>query len=114
MRNKGRKVVLVPLPPAVSGVVDRAAGDLSTGPVLPNRRGVRMGRHAATRRLSQLAAAAGVRPRRMHPPKAGVDVRSGRIAPRDADPRTTMRDDRARKNFDRQPCDIAACMSYGT
>jgi len=65
--GKGGKVVLVPLPPAVSRAVDRAAGERAAGPLLLNRRGVRMDRHAATRRLRQLAAVAGVRLPRMHP-----------------------------------------------
>jgi integrase/recombinase XerD len=35
----GGKVVLVPLPSAVSRAVDRAAGERTTGPLLLNRRG---------------------------------------------------------------------------
>ena len=65
--GKGGKVVLVPLPPAVGRAVDTAAGERSTGPILLNRRGNRMDRHAATRRLKHLAAIAGVRMPRMHP-----------------------------------------------
>jgi integrase/recombinase XerD len=34
---------------------------------------------------------------------AGVDLRDVQIAARHADPRTTMRYDRARKNLDRHP-----------
>ncbi len=34
---------------------------------------------------------------------AGVDLRDVQIAARHADPRTTMRYDRARKNLDQQP-----------
>jgi len=45
VRGKGRKVVLVPLPPAVSLAVDRAAEEHPAGPLLLNRRGVRMDRH---------------------------------------------------------------------
>jgi len=126
VRGKGGKVVLVPLPPAVSRTVDRAAGERSTGPLLLNSRGVRMDRHAATRRLRQLAAVAGVRLPRMHPHMlrhtfvttmldAGVDLRDVQIAARHADPRTTMRYDRARKNLDRHPNYIlAAYMASGT
>ncbi len=54
VRGKGGKVVLVPLPPAVSRAVDRAAGGRPAGPLLLNRRGTRMDRHAATRRLRHL------------------------------------------------------------
>lgn len=46
---------------------------------------------------------------------AGVDLRDVQIAARHADPRTTMRYDRARQNLDRHPNDIlAAYMSSGT
>ncbi len=56
VRGKGGKVVLVPLPPAVSRAVDRAAGERPGSPLLLNRRGVRMDRHAGTRRLRRLAS----------------------------------------------------------
>jgi len=58
--GKGTKVVLVPLPPAVGRAIDRATGSRTRGPVLLNRRGTRMDRHAATRRLHQLAGTAGI------------------------------------------------------
>jgi integrase/recombinase XerD len=46
---------------------------------------------------------------------AGVDLRNVQIAARHADPRTTMRYDRARKNLDRHPNYIlAAYMASGT
>jgi site-specific recombinase XerD len=65
--GKGTKVVLLPLPPAVSRAIDRAAGSRRTGPILLNCRGTRMDRHAATRRLRQLASNAGVITARTHP-----------------------------------------------
>ena len=126
VRGKGNKVVLVPLPPAVARAVERARGERDTGPLLLNRRGTRMDRHSATRRLHRLAADAGVRLPRMHPHMlrhtfvttmldAGVDLRDVQIAARHADPRTTMRYDRARKNLDRHPNYIlAAYMASGT
>jgi integrase/recombinase XerD len=82
--------------------------------------------HAATRRLRRLASAAGVRMPRMHPYMlrhtyvttmldAGVSLRDVQIAARHADPKTTMRYDRARKNLDRQPNYIlAAYAASGT
>jgi site-specific recombinase XerD len=46
---------------------------------------------------------------------AGVDLRDVQIAARHADPRTTMRYDRAWQNLDRNPNYIlAACMASGT
>jgi integrase/recombinase XerD len=65
--GKGHKIVLVPMPPAVARAVDRAVADRPSGPILLNRRGGRMDRHAATRRLRNLQATAGVRIARMHP-----------------------------------------------
>ena len=96
------------------------------GPILLNSRGARMDRHAATRRLRRLAETAGVRIARPHLHMlrhtfvitmldAGVDLRDVQIAARHADPRTTMRYDRARKNLDRHPNHIlAAFMASGT
>jgi integrase/recombinase XerD len=46
---------------------------------------------------------------------AGIDLRDVQIAARHADPRTTMRYDRARQNLDRHPHYIlAAYMASGT
>jgi len=78
------------------------------------------------RLLRRLAQTAGVHLSRIHPHMlrhtfvttmldAGVDLRDVQIAARDADPRTTMRYDRARKNLDRHPNYIlAAYMASGT
>ena len=115
-----------PLPPAVGRAIDRAVGDRARGPVLLNRNGSRMDRHAATRRLQRLADTAGVRMPRMHPHvlrhtyvatmlDAGVSLRDVQIAARHADPKTTMRYDRARKNLDRHPNEtLATFMASGT
>jgi integrase len=124
--GKGAKVVLVPLPPAVGRALDRAIGDRNSGPIMLNRRGARMDRHCATRRLRRLAEISVVQLPRMHPHMlrhtfvttmldAAVDLRDVQIAARHADPRTTMRYDRARKNLDRHPNYIlAAYMASGT
>ena len=64
--GKGSKVVQVPLPPAVSRAIDRAAGLRDRGPILLNTRGARMDRHAAARRLRRLAQATGLRTK-VHP-----------------------------------------------
>src|SRR5215831_2010535 len=124
--GKGTKVVLIPLPPAVGRAIDKAVGTRTGGPILLNSRGTRMDRHTATRRLRRLADAAGVRIARAHPHMlrhtfvttmldAGVNLRDVQIAARHADPRTTMRYDRARKNLDRHPNYIlAAYMASGT
>ena len=124
--GKGTKVVQIPLPPAVGRAIDQAIGARTGGPILLNSRGTRMDRHAATRRLRRLARSAGIEVTRAHPHMlrhtfvttmldAGVDLRDVQIAARHADPRTTMRYDRARKNLDRHPNYIlAAYMASGT
>jgi integrase/recombinase XerD len=104
--GKGDKIALVPLPPAVGRAIERAIDDRVCGPILRSRTGSRMDRHCPTRRLRALAAVAGVSTARMHPHMlrhtfvttmldAGVDLRDVQIAARHADPRTTMRYDRA-------------------
>jgi integrase/recombinase XerD len=124
--GKDTKLVLVSLPPAVGRALDRAVDSRIVGPILLNQRGARMDRHCATRRLRALATVSVVRVPRMHPHMlrhtyvttmldAGVDLRDVQIAARHADPRTTMRYDRARTNLDRHPNYIlAACMASGT
>jgi integrase/recombinase XerD len=73
----------------------------------------------------QILIPGGVHAARMHPHMlrhtfvttmldAGVDLRDVQIAARQADPRTTMRYDRARKSLDRHPNYIlAAYMASG-
>jgi integrase/recombinase XerD len=124
--GNGRRIVLVPPPPAVGRTVHRAVGSRLVGPILFNGRGARIDRHAATRRLRSRAAAAGVRLPRRHPQMlrhtfvttmlhAGVDLRDLQTATRHADPRTTIRYHRARKNLNRHPNHIlAAYMASGT
>jgi site-specific recombinase XerD len=124
--GKGNRITLVPLPPAVGRAIEHAVDDRTTGPILRNIHGRRMDRHAATRRLRRLAEVSVVRLPRMHPHMlrhtfvttmldAGVDLRDVQIAARHADPRTTMRYDRARNNLDRHPNYIlAAYMASGT
>jgi site-specific recombinase XerD len=126
LRACGKGTKVVPLPPAVGRAIDTAVGARTSGPILLNSRGVRMDRHAAARRLRRLSESAGVRITRPHPHMlrhtfvttmldAGVDLRDVQIAARHADPRTTMRYDRARKNLDRHPNYIlAAYMASGT
>jgi integrase/recombinase XerD len=126
VHDKGDKVVLVPLPPAVGRAIERAIDERTAGAILLTSRGTRMDRHCATRRLRRLAEQTGVKLLRMHPHMlrntfvttmldAGVDLRDVQIAARHADPRTTMRYDRARNNLDRRPNYIlAAYMASGT
>ncbi len=83
-----------------------------------------MDRHCATRRLHHLADQGGVHIARMHPHMlrhtfvttmldAGVDLRDVQIAARHADPRTTMRYDRARVSLDRHATYIVSTFIAG-
>ena len=112
--GKGGKTVLAQLPPAVARAIDRAVDGRAFGADSAHPRRHRMDRHAATRRLRRLTEQTGVRLPRMHPHMlrhtfvttmldAGVDLRDVQIAARHADPRTTMRYDRAHTNLDRHP-----------
>jgi integrase len=114
VHGKGDKTALVPLPPAVNRALERAINGRSSWPIPRTRRGTRTHRHCATRRLSRLATTAGVTSARMHPHMlrhtfvttmldAGVDLRDVQIAARHADPRTTMRYDRAREESRGRP-----------
>jgi integrase/recombinase XerD len=124
VHGKGDKVVLVPLPPAVGRAIERAVEERTAGAILLTSGGTRMDRHCGTRRLRRLAEQTGVKLPRMHMLRhtyvttmldAGVDLRDVQIAARHADPRTTMRYDRARKNLDRHANYIlAAYMASGT
>lgn len=124
--GKGGKVVDVPLPPAVGRAIDRAVDHRTGGPILRSSTGHRMDRHCATRRLHALARTGGLSGVNVHPHMlrhtyvttmldAGVDLRDVQIAARHADPRTTMRYDRARNNLDRHANYVlAAFMASGT
>jgi len=126
--GKGTKIVLIPLPPAVSQAIDRAASNRTRGPILLNSRRTRMDRHAATR-LRRLAGIAGIKIARAHPhmlphtfvttmpvstqePASGTS-RSPPATPTRAPPCATPK--RARQNLDRHPNYIlAAYMASGT
>ena len=122
--GKGAKIVLVPLPPAVGRAIDPAIGDRARGPVLLNRRGARMDRHAATR-----ACATSPKPPASKSPehirtcsatlrhdhaRCRVDLRDVRSPP--ATPTRAPRCDMTGpKNLDRHPNYIlAAYMASGT
>ena len=48
--GQGRQVVLVPLPPAVAGAIERFIDERTAGPILLTSRGTRMDRHCPARR----------------------------------------------------------------
>jgi site-specific recombinase XerD len=109
--GKGGKPASVPLPVPVARALDLARADRENGPLLRTRTGHRMDRHAATRLVRATCRAAGITSR-ISPHSlrhtyvtqlldAGASLRDVQIGARHADPRITMRYDRARLQLDR-------------
>jgi integrase/recombinase XerD len=109
--GKGDKPAVVPLPPRTVDAVRSALADRQAGPLLLTRTGGRMTRGAAARIVTRLAVAAGI-DKHLTPHSlrhsaitaalnAGVALRDVQEFARHADPRTTIRYDRARHSLDR-------------
>jgi site-specific recombinase XerD len=124
IRRKGGKIVTIPLAPRTSRAVDLCVGERDEGPILLNRDGTRrLDRHAATRIVKRLAKRGGIEtPISPHSLRhsfitaaldAGVALRDVQEAASHADPRTTMRYDRARGSLDRHATYIVATYVAG-
>ena len=121
--RKGAKTVLVPLAPRTARAVDLAVGERSEGPLFLGPDGHRLDRHAAARIVRRIARRAGIT-KRVGPHTlrhafitaaldAGVPLRDVQEAASHADPRTTMRYDRARVSLDRHATYIVATFIAG-
>ena len=121
--RKGGKIVTVPLAPRTARAVDLAVGDRSQGPILLGDDGERLDRHAASRIVHRIARHAGLN-KRVGPHTlrhafitaaldTGVPLRDVQEAASHADPRTTMRYDRARVSLDRHATYIVATFIAG-
>jgi site-specific recombinase XerD len=122
-RRKGGKTVLMPLAPRTARAVDLAIGERLGGPIFLGRDGRRLDRHAAARIVRRLARKAGI-VKRVGPHTlrhafitaaldAGVPLRDVQEAASHADPRTTMRYDRARVSLDRHATYIVSAFIAG-
>jgi site-specific recombinase XerD len=122
-RRKGGKIVLMPLAPRTARAVDLAIGERFSGPIFVGRDGQRLDRHAAARIVRRLARKAGI-VKRVGPHTlrhafitaaldAGVPLRDVQEAASHADPRTTMRYDRARVSLDRHATYIVSAFIAG-
>jgi len=121
--RKGGKVVTVPLAPRTARTVDLAIGERLSGPIFVSANGRRFDRHAAGRVVRRVARRAGVdKPIGPHTLRhafitaaldAGVPLRDVQEAASHADPRTTMRYDRARVSLDRHATYIVATYVAG-
>ena len=106
VHRKGGKTVTIPLAPRTARAIDLAVGERFDGPIFLGHNGARMTRDAAAQVVRRLARVAGIS-KRVGPHSlrhsfitaardAGVPLRDVQEAASRADPRTTMRYDRAR------------------
>jgi len=123
IQRKGGKVVTVPLAPRTARAIDLAVGERCEGPIFVSDTGRRIDRHAAGRIVRRIARRAGIA-KRVGPHTlrhafitaaldAGVPLRDVQEAASHADPRTTMRYDRARVSLDRHATYIVATFLAG-
>lgn len=116
-------MVTVPLAPRTARAVDLAVGERCEGPIFVGRHGQRLDRHAAARVVHRVAHRAGITkvvgPHALRHAfitaalDAGVPLRDVQEASSHADPRTTMRYDRARVSLDRHATYIVAAVVAG-
>jgi integrase/recombinase XerD len=121
--RKGGKVVTIPLAPRTARAIDLAIGERCEGPVFLTVNGHRLDRHGAGRIVRRVARRAGItKPVGPHTLRhafitaaldAGVPLRDVQEAASHADPRTTMRYDRARASLDRHATYIVAAYIAG-
>jgi site-specific recombinase XerD len=121
--RKGGKVVTIPLAPRTARAIDLAIGERVEGAIFLGQNGERLDRHAAWRIVRRLARKAGINkavgPHTLRHAfitaalDAGVPLRDVQEAARHADPRTTMRYDRARVSLDRHATYIVAAFLAG-
>jgi site-specific recombinase XerD len=121
--RKGGKVVTIPLAPRTARAIDLAVGERTDGPALLAADGRRLDRHGAARIVRRTARRAGI-VKQVGPHTlrhafitaaldAGVPLRDVQEAASHADPRTTMRYDRARTSLDRHATYIVAAYPAG-
>jgi integrase/recombinase XerD len=116
--RKGGKVVTIPLAPRTARAIDLANGERSSGPIFLTADGRRLDRHGAGRIVRRVAHQAGitkaVTPHTLrHAPTSPRPLRDVQEAASHADPRTTMRYDRARGSLDRHATYIVAAYIAG-
>jgi integrase/recombinase XerD len=116
--RKGGKVVTIPLAPRTARAIDLAIGERTEGPLFVTADGRRLDRHGAARVVRRVTSQAGIS-KHVSPHTlrhafitaaldAGVPLRDVQEAASHADPRTTMRYDRARTSLDRHATYIVA------
>jgi integrase/recombinase XerD len=120
--RKGGKVVIIPLAPRTARAIDLAIGERTGGPLFLTADGGRLDRHGAARIVRRVTRRSGIS-KKVGPHTlrhaftaaldAGVPLRDVQEAASHADPRTTMRYDRARTSLDRHATYIVAAFIAG-
>jgi integrase/recombinase XerD len=121
--RKGGKIVTIPMAPRTARAIDLAVGERCEWPIFRRDDGLRLDRHTAGRIVRRVARKAGI-VKRVGPHTlrhafitaaldAGVPLRDVQEAASHADPRTTMRYDRARVSLDRHATYIVATFLAG-
>jgi len=121
--RKGGKVVTIPLAPRTARAIDLAVEERVEGPIFLAPDGGQLDRHGAARVVHRVARRAGIA-KNVGPHTlrhafitaaldAGVPLRDVQEAASHADPRTTMRYDRARGSLDRHATYIVAAYLAG-
>jgi integrase/recombinase XerD len=121
--RKGGKVATIPLAPRTARAIDLAIGERTEGPIFTAPDGSRLDRHGAGRIVRRIARRARIgKPVGPHTLwhafitaalDAGVPLRDVQEAASHADPRTTMRYDRARASLDRHATYVVAAYLAG-
>ena len=121
--RKCGKVVTIPLPPLSARAIDLAIGERCEGPIFRGPDGRRLDRHGAGRIVRRATKWAAItKPEGPHTLRhaftaatldAGVPLRDVQEATSHADPRTTMRYDRARVSLDRHATYIVSASIAG-
>jgi integrase len=121
--REGGKVVTIPLAPRTARAIDLAIGERTEGPLFRSADGRRLDRHGAARIVRRVTRRAGIS-KHVSPHTlrhafitaaldAGVPLRDVQEAASHADPRSTMRYDRARTSLDRHATYIVAAFIAG-
>ena len=121
--RKGGKTVTMPLAPRTARAIDLVVGERFEGTILYGNHGGGLDRHAAARIVRRIGKAAGIN-KHIGPHTlrhgfitaaldAGVPLRDVQEAASHADPRTTMRYDRARVSLDRHATYIVSTFIAG-
>ena len=116
-------MVTIPLAPRTARAIDLAVGERTDGPLFLAAHGRRLDRHGAARIVRRITRRAGIA-KNVSPHTlrhafitaaldAGVPLRDVQEAASHADPRTTMRYDRARTSLDRHATYIVATYVAG-